>query len=141
MGLWTIRCAAPSSLLLGVALSFAACQGTLVDGTTAGSPATGSSTGGSAPTTTGGFDIAQSTTTGGMAGCANGWTPCTPANICVLGVLLDGGLCVDQLSADPAQTGARCAGGAGEGTHCRSPGPQVPTHGGGVCTTGRLATL
>jgi hypothetical protein len=139
MGRSIIR-AAPRSLLLGVTLSLAACQGTEVDvDSTAGSPTTGSSTGGSAPTTTGGST--HGTTTGAIAGCASGWAPCRPSNICDLGCSPDGGLCVDQLSADHAQTGALCDGGACEGTQCLSPGPQVPNQGGGVIANPNIVVM
>ena len=122
---FALRCCVVSSTLLSVT----GCLGATEDGSTSATTSSGSGSGSGSGTSSG------STTGGGAVGnCPADWLPCTPSNICDNGCSPDGGQCVDELSANAAQTGTACdAGAVCEGTTCYvTSGPQVPNQNGGV---------
>jgi len=113
---FALQCSAVSATLW-----LTGCGSADLAGIGSGSP--GSSSGGASSTGGG-------TTTGAPPACS----PCTPANICDNGCTQADGSCLDQLTANNAQTGTPCdAGSVCEGTLCYTgSGPQLPDNGGGV---------
>ncbi len=122
------------------ATSGAGSSGGVASGTGPGS--SGTSTGGSS---TGGAGTTSGSSSGGVvfAGCPVDRQPCTPANICNAGCTPDGGLCVDELTANNFQTGVSCATNAVcEGTTCLAgSGPQIPNQNGGVLTQPNIVIM
>ncbi len=137
----------PCGLALSAVLSLVACDPGPGDPASTGSKSHAATGTGSTGTTLGRDSTGSGSTSGSalVDGCPSGLRPCTPANVCNYGCSQagGGGACVDQLTANNAQTGVVCdAGAVCEGTICLSgSGPQVPNLQGGVLVQPNLVIM